>query len=154
MKPEKPFPLVAVAVPFFCAWQSRDLINAWQHSPHDRLDWLALLVWLLPLAACVAGKRRAELSANFILLGGAIVTGLLGELSELHFLNHLALALALAGWLKISFRSLPWLLAAVAWMPVFGWWLAPFSEPMILPLRLALALAGALCLWSSLKNKN
>jgi len=147
VKTEKNFPLVGLAVPLFCAWQARDLINAWRHSPHDRLGWLALLVWLAPVARRIAGKKRAELSASFILMGAAIGCGLAGELTELHFLGHVALALALAGWLKISFRSLAWLLTAVAWMPVFGWWLAPVSEALILPLRLALALAGAFCVW-------
>lgn len=151
MKPEKSFPLVGLAVPLFCAWQARDLITAWQHSPHDRLGWLALLVWLAPVARRVAGKARgkarAELAASFILMGAAIGCGLASELTELHFLGHVALALAMAGWLKNSWRSLLWLAAAVAWMPVFGWWLAPVSGALILPLRLALALVGAFCLW-------
>ena len=75
MKTEKNFPLVGLAVPLFCAWQARDLINAWRHSPHDRLGWLALLVWLAPVARRVAGKARAELSASFILMGAAIGCG-------------------------------------------------------------------------------
>lgn len=45
----KLFPLVELAILAFCAWLSRDLLNAWQHSPHDRFGWLARLVWLVPL---------------------------------------------------------------------------------------------------------
>ena len=29
------------AILAFCAWRSADLLNAWRHSPYDRLGWLA-----------------------------------------------------------------------------------------------------------------
>jgi len=138
MKSTRSWPLVELAILYFAAWLSRDLLNAWQHSPHDRLGWLALLVWLTPLARRLKNDRT-ELSANSYLLGAAIACGLLGELAEVHFLSHVAMALALGAWLKISLRSLLWLLAAVAWMPAFGWWLAGFSGGSVLILRLVLA---------------
>ena len=141
MKSVRAWPLVELAILFFAAGLSRDLVNAWRHSPPDRLGWLALLVWLAPLALRLKSGRAAW-SANFYLLGVAIGCGLLGELTEVHFLNHVALALALGAWLNCSLRSFLWLLAAVAWMPVFGWWLAGFPPAVVLIFRLALALAG------------
>ena len=153
MKSTRTFPLVEVSVVFFAAFLSRDLINAWRHSPHDRLGWLALLVWLVPLALRLADISGTGTPANFILMGAAIVCGLLGDLAEVHFLDHVALALALGAWLKFSWRTLPWLLSAVAWMPVCGWWLAGFSAGTILTFRLALALAGATCFWLLKTNR-
>ena len=152
MKITRSWPLAELAILFFAMWLSRDLVNAWRHAPHDRLGWLALLVWLAPLALRVKNDRT-ELSANFYLLGAAIVSGLLGELTEIHFLNHVALALALGAWLRLSLRSLSWLLAAVAWMPIFGWWLADFSAGMVLIFRLALALAGVSGYWLMKKQE-
>ena len=149
MKSKKQFPLVELAILAFAVWQSRELLNAWQHSPHDHFGWLALLVWLMPLA--VRLMCGGKISASPFMLGAAIVSGTLGELTELHFFGHIALALVIAAWFKISWRSLLWLAAAVAWMPVFGWWLANFSGGVVLALRLALALAGTICLWPKIK---
>ena len=147
MKSTRSFPLVEVAVVFFAAFLSRDLINAWQHSPHDRLGGLALLVWLAPLVLRLANISGTETAANSYFMGAAIVCGLLGDLAEVHFLNQVALALALGAWVNFSWRTLPWLLSAVAWMPIYGWWLAGFSAGTILTFRLALALAGVISFW-------
>ena len=152
MKPTKQFPLVELAILAFAAWQSHDLLNAWQHSPHDRFGWLALLVWLTPLAARLVLSRK--MSASPFLMGAAIVSGTLGELTELHFFGHIALALVIVAWFKISWRSLFWLGAAVAWMPVFGWWLANFSGGAVFTLRLLLALAGTIFLWPQIKMQS
>ena len=129
MKAGKTFPLIALAILIFVVWLSRDLLNAWQHSPRDRLGWLALVMWLTPLLIkCRGGRARGELAANPFLLGAAIFAGSFSELTELHFFGHLALALAVAAWLKVSWRSIAWFVAAAAWMPVFGWWLANFPD--------------------------
>lgn len=142
MKTGKPLPLVELAVLVFAAWQSLDLSVAWRHSPHDRFGWLALLAWLTPLALRLTDRPRVPLAANPWLLGSAILAGLLGQLTEVHFFGHVALVLAVAAWVKISWRLLPWLLSAVAWMPVFGWWLAGFSGWTVFALRVLLALTG------------
>ena len=129
----------------YAAWQSQDLFNAWRHSPHDHLAWVALLVWLVPVVLRL--RARTELSANPYMLGAAILTGALSALTEIHFFGHVALAFALAAWLKYSARTLLWLLSSVAWMPVFGWWLANGSSGMVLSLRLLLSLFGLACYW-------
>ncbi len=150
MKNPRPFPLVEFSILAFCLWLSRDLWNAWQHSPHDRFGWLALLVWLTPLAVRLV--RKENFSANAFFLGAAIVVGALGELSEFHFLGHVALALALGAWLPVSLWRVVWLAAALSWMPAFGWELAQFSGGAILISRLALALAGVISLWLAKKS--
>ena len=146
MKFIRSWPLVEVAILLFAAWQARDLINAWQHSPHDRFGWVALLVWLTPPGLRIINPQ-ADKGANFYLLGAAIGCGLLGELTEVHFLKHVALGLAAGARISFSPRTWPWRLAAVAWMPIFGWWLADFSAGTVFILRLALALASCLSIW-------
>ena len=145
MKTGKSLPLAEVAILTFCVWLSRDLLNAWHHSPHDQLGWLALVIWLAPLAVCLAQKKPAATNAYF--LGAAILTGLIGELVEFHFLGHAALALALAAWMPLNLRSALWLMTAAAWMPAFGWALGHCPNWLVLTARLALALAGAFSLW-------
>jgi len=147
LKPGQQLPLVELAILLVAAWQARDLLNAWHHSPHDRLGWCALLAWLSPLAIRLAAIPQTERPANPFLLGAAIGASLLSELTELHVFGQVALALAIAAWMKMSCRSQLWLLAAVAWMPGFGWWLSHCSAGTILALRLLLALGGGvLCL--------
>lgn len=146
MKALRTWPWVELAVLAFAAWLARDLLQAWHHSPHDRLGWLALLVWLSPLALRLE-QARAETAANFYLLAAAIACGLLGQLTEIHFLNHVALVLALGAWLPLSRGAVPWLLSAVAWLPLLGWALAGCASDLVLILRLLLALAGATSFW-------
>ena len=145
MKKFKPFPLVEFSILAFCLWLSRDLLNAWQYSPHDRLGWLALLIWISPLAARLLLKK--QLAANAYFLGAAIVIGTFGELADFNFLGYAALSLALAAWMPTSPWLGGWLIAAVAWMPVLGWEMAHFPEGLIVFLRPALALAGVACCW-------
>lgn len=153
MKSARSFPLLELAVVAACLWLSRDLLNAWQHSPHDRLGWVAMLIWLSPLVVFLARKR--ELSANAYFLGGAIFLGLAGELTELNFLGHAALAFSLAAWLPFSWRTLVWWLAALSWTPLLGWELASYSSEETLGTRWALSLIGVLCLWpwSNIRKK-
>jgi len=144
VKNSRPMPLVELTVLFFCLWLSRDLLNAWQHSPHDHYGWLALLVWLTPLLVQLA--RKGQNSANAFYLGTAIIIGALGELTEFHFLGHVAFAFSFAAWLPVSLWQAVWLVTALAWMPVFGWEMAHFSDGVILFSRIVLAVAGVACL--------
>ena len=145
MKNSKPFPLVEFSILAFCLWLARDLLDAWLHSPHDRFGWLAMLIWVTPLAARL--RLQAGMPANALFLGAAIIFGAFGELTEFHVLGHFALALALAAWLPKSYRLAVWFIAAPAWMPVLGWEMAHFPEGVIVFSRLGLALAGAICFW-------
>ena len=142
VKAGRRFPWVALAVLLFAGWRSHDLLCAWQHSPHDRLGWVVLFLWLLPLALRLSAGGATGLLANVYWLGAAVAFGLLSALTELHFLGHLALALALMAWLAISWRSGLWLLTAVSWMPVFGWCLENDSAAAVFSLRLLLVAAG------------
>ena len=133
------------AILAFCAWRSADLLNAWRHSPYDRLGWLAFTLWCAPLGLALLARRRAiparERAAWLPWL--AVALGLLGSLGNLNFLAYWGLACAIVAVPGASFKSLPWLALAVCWMPVFGWAAAHFSPASVSVLRLGLAALAA-----------
>ena len=104
MKLSLTIPFVELAVVLFTAFLSRDLINAWQHSPHDKLAWLALLVWLTPVMLRLGDISRTATAVNVYLLGTAIFCGLIGDVAEVHFLNHVGLALALGAKFETEYE--------------------------------------------------
>jgi hypothetical protein len=135
-------PVLAVSVLGFCAWQSRDLWDAWRHAPFDRLDPLVFAIWVSPalFAFCLG---RVSGAANAILLLIAAAASLLGAISDLNVLQQLALAAALASFVPANAFVMPWLLASVSWMPVFGWCGSGWGLPAVIAARLLLALAAA-----------
>ncbi|SCY30134.1 hypothetical protein [Desulfoluna spongiiphila] len=126
----------------YCLWHARDLLSAWQRSPHDRLGWLALFIWLVPVLYRGRHLHRGLPAWSPLLLGLGLLLSFIGEMGSLNLLNHLGLATALAGLARITPRQLPWAAAAISWMPLFGWVGSHWFPTMILPVRLALATAG------------
>jgi len=127
----------------YCLWHARDLLSAWQRSPHDRLGWLALFIWLVPVLYRGRHLRRDPPGWSPLLLGLGLALSFIGEMGSLHLLNHLGLATALAGLAQVTPRQLPWVVTAVSWMPLLGWTGSHLFPFMILPMRLALATAGS-----------
>ncbi len=134
--------VVELAVVLYCAWQSRDLVIAWQQSSVDRLGWLALSIWCLPALAqwCVPSRRRETERLRVTLLGLALLCGVLGELGDVNTVQHVGLALALAGIAWRGKRTIPWLLGAISWMPLLAWLAEGTAPADLVPLRLGLAL--------------
>jgi hypothetical protein len=135
----------AVFVLGFCAWQSRDLLVAWRHAPFDRADPVAFAIWLVPVAfAWAHGRINGLANSTWLLVAAA--ASLLGAITDLHLLPQLALAFALASFLPANTSILPWLLAAVAWMPVLGWGSSAvgLGWPAVTAVRLLLALPAAI----------
>lgn len=139
---------VAFAVVLYCLWQSRAILGAWRAAPLDRLGWVALILWLAPLAWLWRAQlvRRAG-DASLALLAVGLGLAFVGTLGEVNALRYAGLACALAGTTAWHCRRLPWLLAAVSWMPVFGYFLSRFSPDLILPARLCLAALAAIWFW-------
>ena len=133
----------AVFVLGFCAWQSRDLLTAWREAPFDRIDPVAFAIWLAPLAfAWTRGRVSGAINSTWLLLAAAAT--LLGAITDLHVLPHLALAFALASFLPTKTPVLPWLPAAVAWMPVFGWGSSGLGWPVVIAVRLLVVFPAAI----------
>jgi len=45
----KGWPFLHLTVIGYGVWQSRNLVEAWLHSPFDRWGWLAFLIWASPV---------------------------------------------------------------------------------------------------------
>ena len=140
------FPWFGLAVLGFCAWQARDLFTAWRHAPFDRFDAPAFAVWTLPVALAVRRGRAAAGVASPTLLLLAAVGTLLGSALDLNVLQNAALAVALGSFVVSGAALVPWLLAAPAWMPAFGWLTSGSGVAAVSAARLAVA--GAASFWA------
>ena len=132
---------VELAIVAYCAWQSRDLIVTWQISTTDRLAWLAMLIWCLPVpVSCFTSfEMKGDKRFRAILPGLALLLGIVGQLGQANTLQHVALALALGAVARQTTASVVWLFCAVCWMPLFGWLARGISPGGLIPLRLLLA---------------
>lgn len=133
-----------------CAWQSLPgLVNAWRHSPFDRLGWLAFLLWLAPwMAALHAPNRDAPMLRR--MSWAALPTLVAAALGDLNVLRHMALVLALAASFRPRRLAWTWLVLGVCWMPALGWMGAQLKAPGVIILRLSLGLAAA---WAGCRNQ-
>ena len=130
----------------FCAWQSSNLVTGWRYSPFDRLEWLALGIWMAPTLASAAGFLPAGPAGKrgVYLAWLALVACLAGILTDMHFLKHGALALACAAVTTPSRFEIAWIALAVAWMPALGWIVRGVPASGVVGIRLALASLAAL----------
>jgi hypothetical protein len=146
MKTKLPNLGVEWAVLAFCAWQASDLVTGWRHSPFDRLEWLALGIWLTPTLLSAGGFRAPGPATNrsVVLAWLALAVCLGGLLTDMHFLKHGALALACAAVTPAFRLGILWLGLGVAWMPSLGWLVHGLPASGVVTLRLALATVAAL----------
>ncbi len=132
----------------YCAWRSRLLLDAWLHSPYDRLDGVCFLVWLLPVLAAgradapwprqPAGWRLGPLSVGVALT-------FLGDVVDLNLAREAGLAAALMSPPRAP-KEFLWRASALAWLPAAGWAASRWgAEPgRLAAVRLLLSLAGGL----------
>lgn len=115
------------------AWCA-DLIEAWRHAPYDRTGFAAALLWLSAVALLPRRGQPAQLWLIAAWLGS-----LLGVMGALHIAQHLAVVCAVCAWLPGHLPRLLAALAALAWMPAFGWLLASHSPSAVNMIRLVVA---------------
>jgi len=123
MKPDRNFFQIQVAITLYCAWNARDLVGAWQHSSFDRYNWLIMIVWLLPLLFLkhITKNRLTSEKTELLYTGAGLLFSFTGVIGSLNVLEHVALALVIAGWMPFSWIQIAWLLSAISWMPALGW---------------------------------
>ena len=144
-----PFPqktsFAEVSVFAYCLWHARPLLLAWQKSPHDRLGWVAFIIWCLPilLRRSIHPSGQYTEKRLFPLLVLALALSFFGSIGSLNALKYTGLALAFAGLAPASPRHILWLFSAVCWMPVFGWMGSHWFPEIIIPARLMTAVAGS-----------
>lgn len=145
-QPRHPWPSkVGMLVLFFCAAHTFDLFDTWRSSPADAYAWVALMIWLSPLAMLRWIDKDHDLVGceARVLYGIALCFSLAGQIGHVNTLEHIGLLLAMTGLLRWSWRSACWLAAGLSWMPAFGWLVIQSWPEQILTLRVALAMVGA-----------
>ena len=123
------------AIILFCAWASRELVNAWWHSPFDRFGWLAFLLWLTPVV--VHEFHRSDSKNGIACSGAGLVAATFGLMAQLNAATYAGLAFAVAGLLPWNPMVALWLAFSLAWMPLTGWLCGDFGGHATLALRLA-----------------
>lgn len=142
MKGGDSMPSAGWAVLALALWQSRELLNAWRHSPYDRLGWLALAVWLAPIV-WLRFRGPIEGTGRPYLLGGALAAIAIGGVTGMNAPCYAGLALAIAAIPGASLPVALWLVASVSWMPALSWAGNSLPAKVLLAVRIAIALTGA-----------
>jgi len=134
------------AISLYATWNARHLLAAWLHSPYDRCDSLAFLLWIVPIAFLwmrrLSTDRPARVSSAAFAI--ALLISFAGVATDLSVLEYLGLAIALAGFLPIQPATFPWLACAAAWMPAAGWAFSAHGSLLVNSMRAAIGLAALL----------
>ncbi len=121
----------------YCVWQASDLWGTWFRGSSEPWGWLMLGLWLVPaLMAAIRGPADGDRPQQG-LLAAALVLTLVGQMTWLNCLQHLALALAIVGWRQPLPGQLIWLAASFLWMPACGWFVAGVAAGWETALRVA-----------------
>lgn len=149
-------PVLVWAIVGFAGWRSAALLHAWQHSPLDRLGWLAFGVWCIPAAAYLIPRALPENQPSRTpLLGASLLATLGGTVGDLNAANYLGLALALAAIPGLSWQTTLWLGTALSWMPALSWLAQGTPRPVLIAGRILLAIIGvalALAPWPTTRH--
>lgn len=147
-------PLIAWVTLVFTIAQARGLAVVWRHSPLDRLGWLAFCLWLVAPAVSILRSEVASFGSNsFGLISGSVAAAVGGMVLELHALTHLAMALAVASVARPARWPWFWLGGAISWMPLLSWVAKDLPIPLLIALRLTLALATLIVVFSTPVSK-
>ncbi len=126
MKPGSNWVRAEWAVIAVAGIRSSSLYTAWRDAPLERLSWLVLLLWMFPI---FYGFRRHAVGSQSWAFVVSVGLTLAGTVGSLNVLCHVGLAVALSGLVRPSPAYWPWLITAVAWMPLFSW--ATYDLPPI-----------------------
>lgn len=138
-------PALVWAVLSFAAWRSGALLHAWEHSPMDRLGWLALVLWAFPAVLSLAVHDAPDQPPpRAHLLVASLLATLGGSIADLNAANYIGLALAVAAIPGASLRTFLWLGTAASWMPALSWLAQGLPRTYLVTGRLGLAAAGVM----------
>lgn len=135
-------PLAGWAILALAAFQSRELLSAWRHSPFDRGGWIALFIWAAPAVWLYATDRAAG-HGRIAVIGTCLAGIALGAVSGLNALCYIGLAFGIAAMPGLSAVAAFWIATSIGWMPVFSWAANSLPVAVVLALRVTLTLAGS-----------
>jgi hypothetical protein len=144
MKAQEQMKPAGLATAVFTAWSAGALFEAWQHSPFDRADAVAWVIWIAPVVASLLASGEASLGW----LIAALAISMAGAFLELNLAKQIGFAVACAGLTGGRMSFWLWLPAALSWMPVLGWCVSGLGTTMVGGLRVALAAAGTTAYFS------
>ena len=93
MKAQAQMKLAGLAIAFLTAWNARALFEAWRHSPFDRADAVAWVIWMAPVVASLLGSGEASLGW----LIATLAISMAGAFLELNLAKQIGFAVACAG---------------------------------------------------------
>lgn len=125
----------------------------WLHAPLERHSWLIFGVWFAPLLRVPSPDAPEETGWRNGLAGLALALAGVGLLLGVHGLAVLGVPLAGGALLAGRWRLLPWMIAALAWMPVAGWALQALWPPLSLALRSLVAGVGVVAAFRSAERE-
>ena len=131
-----------VTLVWMLAWCG-DIVQAWRHSPYDRLGWVAAGGW----AAWVVLAGRRVTHASWVWWAAAWLVSFVGVAGELNVVQHAALALAAAAWVGGGGRGWGVLVLAAGWLPALGWVGRGAGAELVLGVRLLAGTAGLVLAW-------
>jgi len=115
--------LAGLIVVLYTGWNDCSILQAWQHSPFDRADVVAWLIWMVPVVLCLRSASEIRLAwtvtALVLTIGGAVM--------DLNLCKDLAFASACAGLTAPRYGFWIWLPMSFTWMPIFGWLFSKYS---------------------------
>lgn len=135
--------LLKIVVLIYSAWQSRELIDAWQHSPLEYGAWISFLIWCSPLIVAffiTENFYKQKEQGSYFLIGAAILLTFFGTIGALNTLNYFGLAFAIASILPLNWTMSFWIPLAVAWMPAYGWFASHYFPNAIFSSRIIISL--------------
>ena len=127
--PRPPAKLQQLALPLavlgLATWNALPtLVEAWQCDLYARGAPLAFAIWLAPQAWLVGNGRHSPLRPGLAWMVVSLILGVVGSMSGLRVLHHLAFAAAVPGVLGLRAAGLLVLAAAPAWLPATGWFVS------------------------------
>ena len=138
-------PLVGIAICVYCMWQSINLLYAWTCSPYDRFGWVSFLIWCAPVF--LFWTRQSKIChispARPIFLALGLFFAFHGLAGSIHVLQHIGLALAVAGLMPSVRLSLLWLFSSLSWMPALGWLSGRFFPDYVQVVRFSMVIFPA-----------
>jgi len=147
-----------IAISLYAAWNARDLLMAWLHSPYDRFGYIAFLLWMLPVGCVWFTRHIFGLAVHGHVRAGALAIGLAvsfaGVILDVNAIKYLGLAITISGFLPLQPATYVWLACALGWMPAAGWALSSHAAVLVNCIRIVIGMIALFSTPSFLRHES